>query len=122
VRGGACEKLATSCIRLVDALFLGTRLTDWFGQDLAPLASAFGPAIEDIRDRLEPVNAILAKLPFALGGKSGGESQELVAFIVGAALRFQLGDEAPRTSPVRAGRGRTPPRPSSTPRRSPGGT
>jgi uncharacterized protein YPO0396 len=173
------------------------RLTDWSGQDLVPLAGAFGLAIEDIRDRLEPVNAILAKLPFganrgrlkidlrelkrddiakfkrelnvlsrastddftddqiqnwfkrlrtfmiairkdtaaknnrdyfldvrkhieitavsydsqgrerstyaALGGKSGGESQELVAFIVGAALRFQLGDEAharPRFAPV----------------------
>lgn len=38
-----------------------------------------------------------------LGGKSGGESQELVAFIVGAALRFQLGDETrtmPRFAPV----------------------
>ncbi|MCS4276175.1 uncharacterized protein YPO0396 [Mycetocola sp. BIGb0189] len=39
----------------------------------------------------------------SLGGKSGGESQELVAFIVGAALRFQLGDESrtrPRFAPV----------------------
>jgi uncharacterized protein YPO0396 len=39
----------------------------------------------------------------SLGGKSGGESQELVAFIVGAALRFQLGDETrtrPRFAPV----------------------
>jgi uncharacterized protein YPO0396 len=39
----------------------------------------------------------------ALGGKSGGETQELAAFIVGAALRFQLGDEAnarPRFAPV----------------------
>lgn len=38
-----------------------------------------------------------------LGGKSGGESQELAAFIVGAALRYQLGDEArtrPRYAPV----------------------
>ncbi len=38
-----------------------------------------------------------------LGGKSGGESQELIAFIVGAALRFQLGDEErarPRFAPV----------------------
>ncbi|UQS25187.1 hypothetical protein L1857_21390 [Amycolatopsis thermalba] len=163
------------------------RLTDWSGQDLVPLAGAFGLAIDDIRNRLEPVNKILAQLPFgahrdrlkidlrelnrddikkfkrelntlsradidaftddqvqkwyrklrrfmgairkdtagknnrdyfldvrkhieitavsydshgrerstyaALGGKSGGESQELVAFIVGAALRFQLGDE-----------------------------
>ncbi len=39
----------------------------------------------------------------ALGGKSGGESRELVAFIVGAALRFQLGDDEnvrPRFAPV----------------------
>jgi uncharacterized protein YPO0396 len=38
-----------------------------------------------------------------LGDKSGGESQELVAFIVGAALRFRLGDELrarPRFAPV----------------------
>jgi uncharacterized protein YPO0396 len=173
------------------------RLTDWSGQDLVPLAGAFSLAVEDIRNRLEPVNAILARLPFgahryrlkidlrelrrddvvkfkrelsvlsradtdtfsdeqvqnwftrlrrfmrhirtdvpgkshrdyfldvrkhieitavsyddegrerstyaALGGKSGGETQELVAFIVGAALRFQLGDEAharPRFAPV----------------------
>jgi uncharacterized protein YPO0396 len=173
------------------------RLTNWSGQDLVPLAGAFSLAVEDIRNRLEPVNAILARLPFgahryrlkidlrelrrddvvkfkrelsvlsradtatfsdeqvqnwftrlrrfmrhiridvpgkshrdyfldvrkhieitavsyddegrerstyaALGGKSGGETQELVAFIVGAALRFQLGDEAharPRFAPV----------------------
>lgn len=39
----------------------------------------------------------------SLAGKSGGEMQELVAFIVGAALRFQLGDELgqlPRFAPV----------------------
>jgi uncharacterized protein YPO0396 len=39
----------------------------------------------------------------SLGGKSGGETQELVAFIVGAALRYQLGDAdstRPRYAPV----------------------
>ena len=39
----------------------------------------------------------------SLGGKSGGESQELVAFVVGAALLLQLGDESrtrPRFAPV----------------------
>lgn len=39
----------------------------------------------------------------SVGGKSGGESQELVAFIVGAALRYQLGDAdlaRPRYAPV----------------------
>ncbi|MET9489989.1 SbcC/MukB-like Walker B domain-containing protein [Nocardia sp. NPDC006630] len=38
-----------------------------------------------------------------IGEKSGGESQELVAFIVGSALRYQLGDgnaERPRYAPV----------------------
>lgn len=38
-----------------------------------------------------------------LGDKSGGESQELIAFIVGAALRYQLGDQnrqRPRFTPV----------------------
>ncbi len=182
------------------------KLTDWSGEDLVPLAGAFEDSITDIENRLEPINQILAKLPFgdrrdhlerdhlqidlrrlhrddiakfkrelnvlssgattdfnddqietyfkrlqrfmdlirtrettsktsnrdrdyfldvrkhvvitaiavdahgierstyaALGGKSGGETQELVAFIVGAALRFQLGDEAsarPRFAPV----------------------
>jgi uncharacterized protein YPO0396 len=176
------------------------RLTDWSGQDLVPLAGAFSMAIEEIRQRLDPVNTILERLPFgahrdrlridlrelhrddivkfkkelrilsrvnaddfteeqiqnwfkrlrkfmfairkdttgkstrdrdyfldvnrhieitavaydpvtrvdrstyaALGGKSGGETQELVAFIVGAALRFQLGDDTntrPRFAPV----------------------
>ncbi|NUW31585.1 hypothetical protein HTZ77_09120 [Nonomuraea sp. SMC257] len=173
------------------------RLTDWSGQDLVPLAGAFGNAIDEIIDRLTPINNILAGLPFGarrdrlkielrvlnrddittfkrelnalarlnvdgmtdrhvqaafarlqefmkqirpegrgkntrdyfldvrkhinvtavaydaegreratfdrIGGKSGGEAQELVAFIVGAALRFQLGDDEnvrPRYAPV----------------------
>jgi uncharacterized protein YPO0396 len=178
------------------------RLTEWSGQDLVPLAGAMDASIEEIEDRLDPINSILSKLPFganqdrlriklrrlthehvtafrkelrtlssaatkdlpeeqletrfkdlqqfmaqmrkrddprarpdtsdrdrlldvrkhveitaerydndgtllsvhsSLGGKSGGESQELVAFIVGAALRFRLGDEArerPRFAPV----------------------
>ncbi|WP_104177126.1 ATP-binding protein [Cryobacterium sp. Y50] len=174
------------------------RLSAWSGQDLVPLTGAFNSAIEEIEDRLRPINEILATLPFgagrdrlqialrrlhrddatafrkelkvlasgateqftddetedrftrlqrfmalirrpdglnnsqrdllldvrqhveitavrvtcegvevstysSLGGKSGGESQELVAFVVGAALRFQLGDESrtrPRFAPV----------------------
>lgn len=39
----------------------------------------------------------------SLGSKSGGETQELIAFIVGAALRYRLGDEhrpRPRFAPV----------------------
>lgn len=178
------------------------RLTTWSGQDLVPLSQAMDAAIEDIEDRLAPINDILATLSFGagrdrlriklrrlapehvaqfrrdlrvlssaatkgleenqmerrfselqqfmaqlrrrddprtsaetcdrdrlldvrkhveitaeryspngrllsvhsrLGDKSGGESQELVAFIVGAALRFRLGDELrarPRFAPV----------------------
>lgn len=171
------------------------KLTDWTGEDLVPLNGEFDNAIEDIEDRLAPVNQILKRLPFgahhdrlridlrkltrddqsqfrkelrelssgatgelsldqaeekftrlkafmgricktdeksrayhldvrkhielsasviteegsvraeytSLGEKSGGETQELVAFIVGSALRFQLGDETkthPRFAPV----------------------
>ncbi|WP_051973089.1 ATP-binding protein [Cryobacterium sp. MLB-32] len=176
------------------------RLAAWSGQDLVPLTGAFTSSIEEIEDRLRPINEILTTLPFgagrdrlkislrrlhrddssafrtelrllssgatedftdeqtedrfirlqafmnlirrpetdsktpsqrdllldvrkhveitavrmtpegeevstysSLGGKSGGESQELVAFVVGAALRFQLGDESrtrPRFAPV----------------------
>lgn len=176
------------------------RLSKWSGEDLVPLNGAFDTSIEEIEDRLHPVNDILSTLPFgagrdrlkivlrrlhrddittfrrelkllssgatedltddqtetrfkrlrvfmnqirkpdggarstaqrdylldvrkhveitaarvtaegieistysSLGGKSGGETQELVAFIVGAALRFQLGDESrtrPRFAPV----------------------
>ncbi|WP_166785441.1 ATP-binding protein [Cryobacterium cryoconiti] len=176
------------------------RLALWSGQDLVPLVGAFTTSIEEIEDRLRPINEILTTLPFgagrdrlqislrrlhrddatafrkelkalsggstvaftdeqtesrftrlqafmglirrpadgsrqdtqrdllldvrrhveitavrttpdgvevstysSLGGKSGGESQELVAFVVGAALRFQLGDESrtrPRFAPV----------------------
>ncbi|WP_245713139.1 ATP-binding protein [Nocardia rhamnosiphila] len=164
------------------------------GNDLTSLDSELASAIREIRDRIEPVNRILADLPFAdddhrlqidpqeshstvrarfrkelrdvrrlidqagtdndrerayrrmakvidrirrnapdfaelidvrnhirisaekrnaanehvalydhIGEKSGGESQELVAFIVGSALRYQLGDagaERPRYAPV----------------------
>jgi len=175
------------------------RLTEWSGQDLVPLIGAMAASVEEIEDRLEPINAILRRLEFGstgdrlrirlrrlapahvqvflrdlralsagptteldeaglekrfdqlsrfmqqlraaepgqeaerdrlldvrrhvevsaerydhvtgelratyrtLGEKSGGESQELVAFIVGSALRFRLGDEMrsrPRFAPV----------------------
>lgn len=176
------------------------RLVKWTGERLVPLHGAFDSSIEDIEERLEPVNDILSGLPFGakrdrlrialrrlnpadvvqfrrelkalssgvtgelsdeqaetryrrlrklmsqirkpeggskaassrdvlldvrrhveitavrldatgrpvatyawLGDKSGGETQELVAFIVGAALRFQLGDEdraRPRFAPI----------------------
>ncbi|MEV0458974.1 ATP-binding protein [Catellatospora methionotrophica] len=178
------------------------RLMKWSGEDLVPLSGAIESSIEEIEERLDPINDILGGLPFganrdrlrirlrrlapdaviqfrkqlrqlssgatrdlreeqmearfrelqqfmarirrrddpraitdlsdrdrlldvrrhveitaerydsegqllsthsSLGGKSGGESQELVAFIVGAALRFRLGDELrlrPRFAPV----------------------
>ncbi|MDT9593739.1 ATP-binding protein [Nocardioides zeae] len=180
------------------------RLTEWSGQDLVPLLGAMAASVEEIEDRLDPINAILRRLEFGaardrlrirlrrlapahvqvflkdlraltsstvdasdetaleqrfvelsrfmeqlrlpsatgavtagpsdrdrlldvrrhveisaerydhltgelratyrtLGEKSGGESQELVAFIVGSALRFRLGDELrsrPRFAPV----------------------
>lgn len=175
------------------------RLTEWSGQDLVPLVGAMAASVEEIEDRLEPINTILRRLEFGatgdrlrirlrrlspahvqaflrdlralsagstaeldeaglekrfdqlsrfmqqlragepgqegerdrlldvrrhvevsaerydhvsgelratyrtLGEKSGGESQELVAFIVGSALRFRLGDEMrsrPRFAPV----------------------
>jgi uncharacterized protein YPO0396 len=178
------------------------RLMQWSGEDLVPLAGSMESAIDEIEERLDPINNILRDLPFganrdrlriklrrlapdavvqfrrqlrvmssgatrelperqmeqrfhdlqqfmrrirrrddpraiadmsdrdrlldvrrhveitaerydaagqllsthaSLGGKSGGESQELVAFIVGAALRFRLGDELrarPRFAPV----------------------
>jgi uncharacterized protein YPO0396 len=179
------------------------RVTEWSGQDLVPLLGAMSSSVEEIEDRLDPINAILRRLEFGaakdrlrirlrklrpahvqtflrdlrtlasgtpaelgeeqlearfthlrrfmaqlrkrddvygadglserdrlldvrrhvelsaerydsltgelrstyrtLGEKSGGESQELVAFIVGSALRFRLGDELrsrPRFAPV----------------------
>jgi uncharacterized protein YPO0396 len=172
------------------------QVSDWTGVDLLALHGAYEESIEEIEARLDPVNEILARLPFgahrdrlhinlrrtesrdvtqfrrelkilasdtthlvgdheiearfarikrfidrirksgkisqreyfidvrrhveidaerrdakgrqlsvysSIGGKSGGESQELVAFIVGAALRYQLGDASlsrPRYAPV----------------------
>jgi uncharacterized protein YPO0396 len=171
-------------------------VSEWSAVDLLRLHGAFEESIEEIESRLEPVNGILARLPFgpgrdrlhinlrrtegkdiaqfrrelkmlasgstavttdeevdhrfkrlkrfidrirksdkssqreylidvrrhvyieaerqdtrgrqlgiytSLGGKSGGETQELIAFIVGAALRYQLGDATlsrPRYAPV----------------------
>ncbi|WP_253943715.1 ATP-binding protein [Nocardioides marmotae] len=40
------------------------RLTEWSGQDLVPLVGAMAASIEDIEDRLEPINAILRRLEF----------------------------------------------------------
>jgi uncharacterized protein YPO0396 len=180
------------------------KLTEWSGQDLLPLTTSIRNAINDIEDRITPINDILAGLPFGardgrlqikvsrlrsvpvqqfltrlkrlsstatadmdfdqmvkrfkdlsafmdllrkpddprydreksdrqrlldvrrhvqisalevsptpsprdpreytmLGETSGGETQELVAFIIGSALRFRLGDQLrtrPRFAPV----------------------
>ena len=40
------------------------RLTEWSGQDLVPLAGAMSASVEEIEDRLEPINAILRRLEF----------------------------------------------------------
>jgi uncharacterized protein YPO0396 len=37
------------------------RLTEWSGQDLVPLVGAMAASIEEIEDRLEPINAILRR-------------------------------------------------------------
>lgn len=54
-------------------------------------------------ERIHAVTGQHVSLYDHIGEKSGGESQELVAFIVGAALRYQLGDagaQRPRYAPV----------------------
>jgi uncharacterized protein YPO0396 len=53
-------------------------------------------------ERVSQEGQLLSTYHF-LQGKSGGESQEMIAFIVGAALRFRLGGEdsaLPRFAPV----------------------
>lgn len=54
-------------------------------------------------EKIDAVTGAHAALYDHIGEKSGGESQELIAFIVGAALRYQLGDAdaaRPRYAPV----------------------
>jgi uncharacterized protein YPO0396 len=56
-----------------------------------------------VAERVDKDTGDLLSTYNSLGGKSGGETQELMAFIVGAALRYQLGDESrarPRFAPV----------------------
>jgi uncharacterized protein YPO0396 len=56
-----------------------------------------------VAERIDKDTGDLLSTYNSLGGKSGGETQELMAFIVGAALRYQLGDESrarPRFAPV----------------------
>ncbi|MGO3660909.1 ATP-binding protein [Microbacterium gubbeenense] len=58
--------------------------------------------IEITASRVDPDGSVVSTYS-TLGDKSGGESQELVAFVVGAALRYQLGDQTrswPRFAPV----------------------
>lgn len=53
-------------------------------------------------ERVTPDGAVVAQFD-TLGGKSGGETQELIAFIVGSALRYRLGGEpthGPAFAPV----------------------
>lgn len=54
-------------------------------------------------ERLDPSSGAVLSVYDSLGGKSGGETQELAAFIVGAALRYRLGgqtDALPTFAPV----------------------
>ncbi len=53
-------------------------------------------------ERVTPDGTVVAQFD-TLGGKSGGETQELIAFIVGSALRYRLGGEpthGPAFAPV----------------------
>ncbi|MEZ7124780.1 hypothetical protein ACBR40_05550 [Nonomuraea sp. AD125B] len=43
------------------------RLSQWSGEDLVPLSGAFDTCVEEIEERLDPVNTILATLPFGPG-------------------------------------------------------
>ena len=57
----------------------------------------------EITAQRRDLNGLTLSVYRSLQGKSGGEMQELVAFIVGSALRFQLGDQQrarPRFAPV----------------------
>jgi uncharacterized protein YPO0396 len=45
------------------------QLTQWSGEDLVPLSTSVRKAIDDIEDRIDPINGILAGLPF---GSHGG--------------------------------------------------
>src|SRR3546814_9055667 len=45
------------------------RLTEWSGQDLVPLVGAMAASVEEIEDRLEPINAILRRLEFGASGQ-----------------------------------------------------
>src|SRR3546814_13059993 len=69
--------------------------------------------VEISAERFDHVTGELKATYRTLGEKSGGESQELVAFIVRSALRFRLGEEmrsrprfAPRSAERRVGTGR----------------
>lgn len=53
-------------------------------------------------ERVTPDGTVVAQFD-TLGGKSGGETQELIAFVVGSALRYRLGGEpthGPAFAPV----------------------
>lgn len=78
-------------------------------QRLRRTAPDFGDLVDvrnHVRVSAERVDAVTREhvaLYDHIGEKSGGESQELIAFIVGAALRYQLGDagaDRPRYAPV----------------------
>src|SRR3546814_12315979 len=53
------------------------RLTEWSGQDLVPLVGAMAASVEEIEDRLEPINARSAERRVGQGGASRWGSRRL---------------------------------------------
>lgn len=50
------------------------RLTEWSGQDLVPLAHAMGSSLDEIENRLVPINTILGSLPFGANATACGST------------------------------------------------
>ena len=98
------ERRFTELSRFMDQLRVPSQTGDAVG------ASTDRDRLLDVRrhveisaERYDSLTGELTATYRTLGEKSGGESQELVAFIVGSALRFRLGDELrsrPRFAPV----------------------
>ncbi len=45
-----------------------SKMTGWIREDLVPLSRSFSLATTEMRDRIDPINAILAELPFGADG------------------------------------------------------
>jgi uncharacterized protein YPO0396 len=94
---------------ITDDAVEATRRFDAYKRLNAELQSADRALLLDVRrhihitaERVTPDGIVVAQYD-TLGGKSGGETQELIAFIVGSALRYRLGGEpthGPAFAPV----------------------